>query len=232
MRGSVCCIHHVCSRIMEVQREETSIKDAWRLAMGESPGLAESVNHDLRSRIIDTALTVFSAKGYHGTTLDDVIDASGVSEGEFLECFEGKNDLYYQTCYHALELWMRAFSDNLCEEEDALAKLRLITRAGFLYPVYHPEVRKLLEDGPMMVVFVSERYADIMDQAKRFLKSTLEEGIESGVFRPLDSGAVADLMFNLYKYYILSFYIGSSTIDHEQFVHFLEDILIYGLIRR
>jgi AcrR family transcriptional regulator len=200
--------------------------------MSESPGLADIEQLDNRSRIIDAALTVFAEKGYHGTLLEDIVHASGLTEDDLLECFEGKSDLYYQTCYHALELWMRAFSDNLCDEEDALGRLRLITRAGFLYPVHHPEVRKLLEDGPMMVVFVSERYADIMDQGKQYLKSVLEEGIESGVFRPLDCDAVADLMFNLYKYYILSFYIGSSTIDHEQFVNFLEDILIYGLIRR
>ncbi len=127
---------------------------------------------------------------------------------------------------------MGAFTDNVHEQTDALGKLRLLTRAGFLYPVNHPEVRKLLKDGPMMVVFVSDRYAGITEKGKQELISILEEGVESGVFRPVDCAAVADLMFNLYKYYILSFYIGSSTIDHENFVNFLEDILIYGLIRR
>ena len=200
--------------------------------MGKPDGLTDTNTSDTRSRLIEAALRVFSEKGYQSTTLDDIISESGLAESDLTEFFGGKADIYYQTCYHALELWMSAFTDNVPMENDALGKLRLLTRAGFLYPVHNPEVRKLLQDGPMMVVFVSERYAGITEQGKQVLQSILEEGIESGVFRPLDCAAVADLMFNLYKYYILSFYIGSSTIDHETFVNFLEDILIYGLIRR
>jgi AcrR family transcriptional regulator len=44
--------------------------------------------------LLDTAAKVFSAKGYHSTTVKDVVDAAGVSVGTFYFYFKSKEDLF------------------------------------------------------------------------------------------------------------------------------------------
>src|SRR5687768_10831707 len=47
-----------------------------------------------RATLLKTALAVFSAKGYAGTTLDDVAKAAKVTRGAIYWHFKSKADLY------------------------------------------------------------------------------------------------------------------------------------------
>ncbi len=47
-----------------------------------------------RQFILDTAAKVFSAKGYHNTTVKDIVDEAAVSVGSFYFYFKSKEDLF------------------------------------------------------------------------------------------------------------------------------------------
>lgn len=47
-----------------------------------------------RKHIIQCAVKVFSAKGYHGTTVKDVVDEADISVGTFYFYFKNKEDLF------------------------------------------------------------------------------------------------------------------------------------------
>jgi TetR/AcrR family transcriptional regulator, acrAB operon repressor len=47
-----------------------------------------------RQTILDTALTVFSSKGYHPSRLQDIAEAAGVTRGAIYHHFGSKADLY------------------------------------------------------------------------------------------------------------------------------------------
>ena len=49
-----------------------------------------------RQLILDSAAKVFSAKGYHGTTVKDIVDEAAISVGSFYFYFAGKEDLFAQ----------------------------------------------------------------------------------------------------------------------------------------
>jgi len=48
---------------------------------------------DTRDRILDTAQTLVMAKGFSGTSLDDIIRTAGLTKGAFFHHFRSKNDL-------------------------------------------------------------------------------------------------------------------------------------------
>jgi AcrR family transcriptional regulator len=57
---------------------------------------------DLKKKhIMDTAIKVFSAKGYHGTTVKDVVEAADISVGTFYFYFKNKECLF-ETLYEEL----------------------------------------------------------------------------------------------------------------------------------
>ncbi len=187
---------------------------------------------DSEVRLLDAALKVFSEKGYHDTEVQDVIGRSGLPDDEAAGRFVDKEDLYFQTCRYALEVWQAAYSENVTSYMSPVEKLRLLADTSFLYPVDHPDVRRLLEEGPLMVMYLSDRFAEITQRGRLYLQQILQEGVDEGYFRKMDCAAVSDLLFDLYKYYTMSFYIQSSTIEPERFVSLLEDLVIKGLMRR
>lgn len=55
---------------------------------------AENMREQRRSEILRAAEAVFSERGYHGTSVADVIDAAGISRGTFYLYFTGKDALF------------------------------------------------------------------------------------------------------------------------------------------
>ena len=53
----------------------------------------EKLAVDRRERIIDNATELFAAKGYHGTTIDEIVQATGIAKGTFYIYFDSKEEL-------------------------------------------------------------------------------------------------------------------------------------------
>jgi AcrR family transcriptional regulator len=82
---------------------------------------------DLKKKhIIDTATKVFSTKGYHGTTVKDVVEEADISVGTFYFYFKNKEDLF-ETLYDELsEAFYVALTNSLeninCELDIGFSK--------------------------------------------------------------------------------------------------------------
>jgi AcrR family transcriptional regulator len=70
----------------------------------EKRGRGRPLVDDKRRRILDAALRLFAAKGYHGTSVPDVADEAGVGTGTLYRYFEHKealvNEVYRDAKQH------------------------------------------------------------------------------------------------------------------------------------
>lgn len=58
------------------------------------PRVVPEYKEKAKDRIVEVAHEVFSKKGYHDTTMDDIAEQLGVSKGALYQYFESKEDLY------------------------------------------------------------------------------------------------------------------------------------------
>lgn len=71
--------------------------------------------------IIEASAIVFSEKGYHGTTVKDVVEAAEISTGTFYFYFKNKEELFellYDDIAEDLYLALRESLENICLEVD------------------------------------------------------------------------------------------------------------------
>jgi AcrR family transcriptional regulator len=82
-----------------------------------------------RRRILDAALEVFLAEGYHGTTVDAIAAAAGLTIGAIYSRFEGKADLFLTLAEERIERRKEQFRD-LAPPTDGRAPVDVARRAA------------------------------------------------------------------------------------------------------
>jgi AcrR family transcriptional regulator len=69
-----------------------------------------------REQIVTAAVAVFGARGYEGTTTDDVARTAGVSQPYVVRLFRSKENLFLAAMQAALDQLMRVFREALADE--------------------------------------------------------------------------------------------------------------------
>ena len=83
-----------------------------------------------RARIVDAAEKLFAKKGYAATSVQDILDALGISKGGFYHYFDTKMELLTEVCARRTEEWylrgvesVRGMSGTCVERLNAALKL-------------------------------------------------------------------------------------------------------------
>src|SRR3954470_20836520 len=77
-----------------------------------------------RSRILDAALDAFSNKGYHDTSVDEIVDRSQTSKGAVYFHFPNKQRLFLALVDKFADLLERRVSEAISHEKVGIARVR------------------------------------------------------------------------------------------------------------
>ncbi len=155
---------------------------------------AEAARDKRRRELLDVALRVFSERGYHETRVADLIEAAGVARGTFYLYFESKNAIFHELLD---ELLLRVRTSVVGVELGGGApplRDQLI--------VTLERVLTTFAQSPALTAFVLRvavgldpeidgKLAEFNARLHRFIVMSLENGIELGLLRPMDSRIVS-----------------------------------------
>ena len=140
-----------------------------------------------RDQILKAATKIFCEKTYHGATLQDIADAVGILKGSLYYYISGKEKLLADIILEAAH----TLNEDLVRVENAdltpVERLRQIVREHVKFNALYREAGTL---------FVTERNAisslemgelmEIFGRRDKLLDHTLNEAIETGLYRPVD----------------------------------------------
>jgi AcrR family transcriptional regulator len=102
------------------------------------PVVATDKGIETRRHIVDVASRAFAEHGYAGTSLNDVIRASGVTKGGFYFHFDSKAALALAVLDHVRSDWQASILAATAGEERAADRLATIMRALVAHKATHP----------------------------------------------------------------------------------------------
>lgn len=148
----------------------------------------ESRGSVTRERIVQEAVQIFSLKGFYNTSLDDILQAAGISKGGFFCHFKSKEELGFAALDKAVEMWKEKVLPLICSKSSPLDKL-LATIDGHQYLAESGTFKGgcffltwATEMDDQHEVF-RERIGQIFDRWRDLLMGILEDGKQKGLFK-------------------------------------------------
>ena len=86
-----------------------------------------------RAQLLDAALDVFVAQGFHAAAMDDIADRAGVSKPVLYQHFPGKLELYLALLDASCEAVVQAVRDALAATEDNAERVAATMQAFYTY---------------------------------------------------------------------------------------------------
>jgi AcrR family transcriptional regulator len=129
--------------------------------------------------VVSAAARVFAEKGFEATTVDDLIEATGLQRGGLYHYMQNKSDLLVEVHRRLIEPLLAEIEEIDTEPHDPATALRLIARAL---------ARNIRDYNNEMIVFLHE-WRTIRDEAawedirraRRDLEHTIERTLRRGV---------------------------------------------------
>jgi TetR/AcrR family transcriptional regulator, cholesterol catabolism regulator len=141
-----------------------------------------------REQIIDQAAAVFARKGFHGTSIDELVEATGLHRGGLYYYIGSKEQLLISIHERFIVPLLEQACQVVEQAEPPAVELRMLAEVLMRDIVeYQDQVTVFLHEWRL--VEQSSEWEDVL-QARREFESIvtrcIERGCESGVFRRLD----------------------------------------------
>jgi AcrR family transcriptional regulator len=151
-----------------------------------------------RGAILDAALEVFAARGYHHASITDLVEAAGVARGTFYLYFQSKQEVF-AALLDAMLLRFRGTIRGVDTSPGASSlETQLIDRVtGMLEAVEaaRPVAKILFREANALEAGLQGHARAIEDALHGYLQASLDNGVRLGMIRALDTGVAATAMY-------------------------------------
>ncbi len=132
-----------------------------------------------RAQLISFATTLFATKGYHSSSVADIVEGVGVGKGVFYWYFSSKEQLFVEILREAQKDMRRRQQRAITEVDDPVERLALGIRAAVLWSAEHRDLFQLFEfavtDDTFSKAMRTGR-ATLVNDAVEHLKAAIAEG--------------------------------------------------------
>lgn len=137
-----------------------------------------------RQVLLDSALELFGAKGFHTTTVQEIVEQAGLTKGAFYHHFASKEDVLRLIHDEFLRVQHEALDRILSETDDPSEQLREIVRMSVLTVArYQAYVTVFFQERRYLSGLQTEEIKKERDTVEQQIEQVVQAGIAKGVFR-------------------------------------------------
>ena len=148
---------------------------------------AKSPKEIKRDLIFDAALKVFSEKGYHNATMNEIAMVAGIGKGTIYEYFTSKIQLFQQMLARGLYTYFESLEMQNLQRKTVKERIHSLLEGHILFCRQHSRLTQLVFwDTQVQDDEVKEWMLQMRKEKEARLQKILEEGIASGELRQQD----------------------------------------------
>lgn len=168
-----------------------------------------------RSKILDAALDVFSSKGYHESTVDEIVERSDTSKGSVYFHFPNKQTLFIALVDKFANLLERRITEAIEQEAEGIGRVRAALQACLdTFGRYRLLAKIMLVQAVGLGTIFEEKRLQVNNRFVNLIKIYIDQAVAVGDVPPLDSEIVARAwMGAIYEVVIRWVYTGEPTPD-------------------
>lgn len=183
--------------------------------------------------ILDAALKVFARFGYKKSTLEDIASELGMTNTAMYAYASSKRDLYERTVSFVMKRWQSGVEQAVDAKTTAMDKMTALCESALYYLAQDLEFCALLKSDPQIFPMFPtvDPYEEINRDSVRMIERILLFGQETGEFRTVEAPAVSEVLFSIYKNFIIHTYINSEEDYTSRYLPITMDLILNGIKR-
>ena len=140
---------------------------------------------ETKEQIEMAALELFGRKDFNGTSVDDITFKANVTKGALYYFFKDKNELFFQVCQMAMEIYQKEVLDKSASMASSGSAIRSLiinsNRFDNEYPIYSRLYLRIVgEDwssNDQLYPFFKRTFEGYSEQIRKFIVKDVDKGI-------------------------------------------------------
>ena len=168
-----------------------------------------------RDRILDAAMNIFSAKGFHDTKLDEIVAEASISKGSIYFHFPNKEKLFIALVDQFADLIERRAREAIGQEAQGMVRVRAALEAVLeTFGKYRLPAKLLLVQAVGLGTVFERKRMEVTDRFALLIQTYLDEAVADGSIAPVNTHIVAHAwMGAIYSVVIQWVYTGEPSQD-------------------
>lgn len=168
-----------------------------------------------RERILDAAMELFSAKGFHDTKLDEIVAQARASKGSIYFHFPNKEKLFIALVDQFADLIERRAKEAIAGETDSIRRVQAALEAALeTFSEYRRPAKLLLVQAVGLGTVFERKRIEVNDRFVLLIKTYLDDAVADGSIPPVNTQIVSHAwMGAIYNIVIQWVYTGEPTKD-------------------
>ncbi len=183
-----------------------------------------------RAEIVDIAAEIFAERGFHATTVDDLVEATGLQRGGLYHYMESKEDLLIRIHERFIEPLLADARDVVSAEDSPEVSLRKLGRVLMRdIARYLPQVTVFLHEW--RIIEHHERWRSIRESRREFeqvITDVLQRGVDEKVFKVKDVRLTTLGFLGMFNY-SYQWYQPGGRVDADTLADEFCDIFLEGI---
>tara|TARA_Y100001970_G_C14087314_1_gene778046 strand:+ start:92 stop:685 length:594 start_codon:yes stop_codon:yes gene_type:complete len=182
-------------------------------------------------QILDAAMHVFVKSGYNKTTMDDIVNHSGLSKGAIYHYYNSKKDLFLSL----IDYWENYFFKNIIDKD-----LTSSSADDLLREITNDVIRTFKTKKHVFLaelefwslsnhdIDIRKRTTSLYVKLIDLFKSVIKKGIDEGIFKKVDLDVASLSVMTSLQGVIWFSIFEKSNISAEKYLNDVIEFIIYG----
>ena len=197
----------------------------------------EMLRQFMETTIAQAAKEVFAESGYQGATLEEIAQRAGMSKATIYIYYKNKDDLFLQVVEELVNSAMASTAQEATTARPPIEKLYAMVRSKMeFYERERDFFRIYLNEKHGLEVAPKDPHKralrEMYLQGIQTLAKVIQEGIDAGMLRPLDSRRLAFFLQEMMNTVHVHRIQGKAKTSVDEDVELLLDLFLHGAMQR